>query len=62
MTWILFYLLDICKLLPMDVKSFEKVHLGPEIWPFENGLRKSVSLPQFLDKIDGYLLKTVIIN
>ena len=35
MTWILFYLLDNCKLLLMDVGIFEKLHLGPEIWPFE---------------------------
>ena len=35
LTWILFYLLDNCKLLLMDVEIFEKLHLGPEIWPFE---------------------------
>ena len=45
MTWILFYLLD--KLLLMDVEIFEKLHSGPEIWPFENELPKSVTLPQF---------------
>ena len=30
MTWILFYLLDNCKLLLMDVEIFEKLHSGPE--------------------------------
>ena len=35
MTWILFYLLDNCKLLLMDVEIFEKLHSEPEIWPFE---------------------------
>ena len=44
----------------MDVKSFEKVNLGPKIWPFENELLKSITLCQFWGKIDGYPLKTVI--
>ena len=31
----------------MDVEIFEKLHSGPEIWPFENELPKSITLPQF---------------
>ena len=50
MTWILFYLLDNCKLLLMDVEIFEKLHSGPEIWPFESELPKSITLPQFWGK------------
>ena len=56
LTWILFYLLDNCKLLIMDVEIFEKVHWGPEIWPFENDYQNLSLLPQFWDQIDGYPL------
>ena len=48
LTWILFYLLDNGKLLIMDVESFKKVHLGPEIWLFENELPKSVTFASIL--------------
>ena len=56
LTWILFYLLDNCKLLIMDVEIFEKVHWGPEIWPLEKLSRNPSLLPQFWDQIDGYPL------
>ena len=32
----------------MDVEIFEKVHLGPEIWLFENELPKSVTFAPIL--------------
>ena len=38
----------------MDVEIFEKLHSGPEIWPFENELPKSVT---FGGKIDVTLFK-----
>ena len=50
MTWILFYLLDNCKLLLMDVEIFEKLHLGPEIWPFEKLSRNPSLCPNFETK------------
>ena len=56
LAWILFYLLDNCKLLIMDVEIFEKVHWGPEIWPSEKLWRNPPLLPQFWDQIDGYPL------
>ena len=32
----------------MDFEIFEKLHSGPEIWPFENELPKSVTLAPIL--------------
>ena len=57
MTWILFYLLDNCKLLLMDVEIFEKLHSGPEIWPFEKLSRNPSLCPNFGGKIDVTLFK-----
>ena len=57
MTWILFYLLDNCKLLLMDVEIFEKLHSGPEIWPLEMNYRNLSLCPNFGGKIDVTLLK-----
>ena len=35
-------------LLLMDVEIFEKLHSGPEIWPFEKELPKSVTFASIL--------------
>ena len=51
MTWILFYLLDNCKLLLMDVEIFEKLHSGPEIWPFEKLSRNPLLCVNFETKL-----------